>query len=576
MQPRVGKLAGKYQVEFVKTLGVAKLATIFGVTAGVLLGLILIISQLAATPMTLLYSGLDYEEAGQIMQRLDQAGVPYEIDGNGTMIFAPKDQVLRLRMDLASEGLPSGGTVGYEIFDTSNALNTTAFVQDLNRLRALEGELSRTITSLSVVDTARVHLVIPERSLFTKDKEEPTASIMINGRGDLGRRQVQAIQTLVAAAVPGLTPARVAVVDDAGGLLASLAEDENGQQLSQSLDDRTATFEKRMRNQVKEIVASIVGEDAVRVQVSAEIDFNRIIEQSETYDPDSQVARSTLTIEESSSDTESRADGAVSVANSLPEAEAEPNESNVASANNRLEEKVNFEISRTTKTETQEAGRIQRLSVAVVVDGSYAEAADGTETYTPRTQDEMDRITSLVRSAIGFNETRGDTIEVLNLAFAKPETPVFEEAEAPLLGLVKDDYMRMGEILAAIIVAGLLVMVLKTVLTKTSGSSGQEPGTTPALAGPDGQPMMALPAGTAAGEQNTQLALPPGASPEAVAAQGNPAIAPPEFRESALAQIDVAQIQGKVKDSSVKKVGELVSSHPDESLSILRNWLHEA
>ena len=574
MQSRVGNLAGKYYVEFIKTIGVAKLATIAGVTAGVLLGLISIISQLAATPMTLLYSGLDYEEAGQIMQRLDQSGVPYEIDGNGTMIFAPKDQVLKLRMDLASEGLPSGGTIGYEIFDNSNALNTTAFVQDLNRLRALEGELSRTITSLKVVDSARVHLVIPERSLFSQDKQEPTASITIDSRGDFGRREVNAIQTLVAAAVPNLSPARVAVIDDTGGLLASLADDADGSQLSQSLDDRTAAFEKRMRSQVKEIVASIVGEEAVRVQVSAEIDFNRIIEQSETYDPDSQVARSTLTIEESSSDTESKQAGGVSVSNNLPEAEAEPNEANVASANNRLEEKVNFEISRTTKTETQEAGRIQRLSVAVVVDGSYTDAADGSQTYTPRAQDEMDRITSLVRSAIGFNEARGDTVEVLNLAFAKPESPVFEESEAPLLGLVKDDYMRIGEILAAIIVAGLLVMVLKTVLTKASGPPQGDSGTAPALAGPDGQQMMALPAGSS--EQSAQLALPAGASPDAAAAQGNPAIAPPNFQESALAQIDVAQIQGKVKDSSVKKVGELVSSHPDESISILRNWLHEA
>lgn len=564
-------------MKLLQNLGAAKLGAITGITGGVLIALMLIIFQLATPPMSLLYSGLDYSEAGEIMQRLDQSGIEYRVEGNGTMIFAPKDQVLKLRMDLAQDGLPSGGTVGYELFDNTNALNTTSFVQDLNRLRALEGELSRTIRSLSVVNNARVHLVIPERALFAKDKREPTASIMLDARGTLNNQNVQAIRNLVASAVPDLTPQNVSVVDEAGNLLAAVTESGDQNMMAATLEDRTTAFEERMRKQVETIIASVVGPESVRVQVSAEIDFNRIVEQSETFDPDSQVARSTQTTEETSSNSEANPEGAVSVSNSLPEtdqfAAANPqNESN----NSRLQETVNYEISRTTKTETQEAGRVQRLSIAVVVDGTYTQAADGTESYTPRSEEEMTRITSLVRSAIGYNETRGDTLEVLNLRFAKEDAPVFEEEEEPLLGLGKDDYLRIAEILGAIIVAVILMLVLKSVLGRASAPAEGE--AAPALPAAGDPNQAALPGAQQAGTDGAPLALPPGqtapvgALPTEIASD----IAPPAFKQSALSNLDVSQIEGKVKETSVNKIGELVNTHPEESVAILRNWLHES
>ena len=557
-------------MDFLKNIGLARLGTIIGVTIGVLLGLLLIIFQLATPPMSLLYSGLDFEEAGEIMQRLDQFDVPYEVDGNGTMIFAPKDQVSKLRMDLASEGLPTGGTVGYEIFDNGNALNTTSFVQDLNKLRGLEGELARSIKEINVIDNARVHLVIPERSLFSKDKQQPTASIMIDTRGQLSRQNVQAIQNLVAAAVPGLAPSRISVIDETGRLLAAISEQDEDAAYSLSLEDRTQGFEDRMVTHVRDIVSSVVGPDNVRVRVSAELDFNRIVEHSEIYDPDGQVARSTKTVEETSNDTERNPDGTVSVTNNLPEEEFNTDSATASSNNNRLEETVNFEISRTTKTETQEAGRINRLSVAVVVDGSYTQNEDGTQTYVPRTDAEMTRITSLVRSAIGYDQNRGDTLEVLNLQFAQTPQPEFEETEEPFLGLTKDDYFRIGEIAGAVVVAVILMLVLKTALGRASApAQAIAAGATPALAAA-GEAPQALPA--AEGMEGGQLALPPGATPDQLP-EGIPG---PQMTESALSKIDVAQIHGQVQESSIKKVGELVNSHPEESIAILRSWLHGA
>ncbi len=511
--------------------------------------------------MSLLYSGLDLDDAGRIMQRLDQIGVPYEVKGNGAMIFAPKDQTLRLRMDLAGEGLPSGGSVGYEIFDNTDMLGTTSFVQNINRLRALEGELSRTIASLKTVNSARVHLVLPERSLFGKDKREPTASIMISGRtGQMSASQVQAIQNLVASAVPSLSPNHISIIDQQGNLLASASGEDTQAAFAASLEERTASFQRHTQRQVEEIVSRIVGPDKVRVQVNAEIDFNRVVLQSETYDPESQVARSTQTIEESANDSEKAQSEGVSVTNNLPETDAASgaDATKSSSNSNRTEETVNFEISRTTKTETQEAGQVKHLSVAVAIDGTYMQAADGSQDYQPRTQEEMDRITALVRSTIGYNEERGDTLEVLNLQFA--QSPPAEEVEIsePFLGLTSDDYMRIGEIVALVIVAVILLLVFRTMLSRVGTPAGLGPA--PALA-------------AAGGADAAQLTAPQDSS---AATGGHTAALPPPVSAGPLSNLDISQIDGAVKDTSVKKVGELVSAHPEESVAILRGWLHEA
>jgi len=544
--------------DFINNLGLARLGTIIGVTAAVLIGLMLIIFRLSQPPMSLLYSGLDFEDAGHIMQRLDQIGIPYEIKGNGTMIFAPKDQTLKLRMDLATEGLPSGGSVGYEIFDKVDMLGTTSFVQNINRLRALEGELSRTISSLNAVNSARVHLVLPERSLFGKDKGEATASIMISGRtGQIHAPQVQAIENLVASAVPSLTPDHVSIIDQQGNLLASAAGEDTEAARAASLEERTANYENYMRKQVENIVSRIVGPDKVRVQVNADLNFNRVVLQSETYDPESQVARSTQTVEESSNDTEKARPQGVSVSNNLPETDAAPKAAATKSSSNstRTEETVNFEISRTTKTETQEAGNVNRLSVAVAIDGVYKKGADGTQTYTPRSQEEIDQITALVQSTIGYNEKRGDTLEVINLQFAQAPPEDIVEADEPFLGLTRDDYMRIGEMVALVIVATILLLVFRTMLTRVSAPAGV-PGT-PALAAAGGDP--------------AQLAAPQTGAPG-----GTAALPPPDQTTGPLANLDISQIDGAVKDTSVKKVGELVSTHPEESVAILRGWLHQA
>ena len=217
---------------------------------------------------------------------------------DGAIVLVPKDQVPRLRMKLAEGGLPKGGGIGYEIFDKSDALGATSFVQNINHLRALEGELSRTIRAIDRVQAARVHLVLPERPLFSREKAEASASIVLKVRGELEPQQVRAIRHLVASAVNGLKPERVSIVDETGRLLADGAQGDSA--VGVTADERQIAYERRLREQVEGIVTSVVGPGHARVQFTADFDFNRVTQTSEKYDPEGRVLRSSQTREESS------------------------------------------------------------------------------------------------------------------------------------------------------------------------------------------------------------------------------------------------------------------------------------
>ncbi|MFN4354689.1 flagellar basal-body MS-ring/collar protein FliF [Parvibaculum sp.] len=548
--------------EFLKSLGMARLAAL-ALVAVTLLGFFGFIAlRMGGEPKALLFSDVGVEDAAKMIAELDTAKVPYELRGNGSMIYVPQSQVLRLRMTLAGKGLPAGGTVGYEIFDNADSLGTTSFVQNINHLRALEGELARTIRAIEGIDGARVHLVLPERELFSRDRREPTASIVLKvSRNSLATQQVKAIQYLVSSAVDGLAPGRVSIVDERGTLLASGAGDDTQSMLTSSVDERRTNYETRMRTHLENILQRVVGADKARVEVAAQMDYNRVTQTSDTFDPASQVVRSTQTVEDSSTSSDGVRNEGVTVGNNLPNANlgAAEGEAGSRQASNRTEETVNYEISRTTKTEVMEPGRIKRLSVAVLVDGAYAPGPDGNMVYTPRSNEELAKIQALVKSAIGFDEARGDQVEVVNLQFA--ETPGVDfgtddaASEPGLFEFGRGDIMRLAE-LAVIGVLALIAMffVLRPLIARVAPGVAGAGSAQPAFAG--GPSSMAL----AGPEGSDDIA---GALPS-----------PDQLSEDML--IDIAQVAGKVKQSSVRKIGELVNNHPDESISILRSWLHEA
>lgn len=554
-----------------KTLGPVRLATL-GLVAAALLGFFGYLGmKMSAEPMALLFSDVAPEDAQKMTSALDAMKIEYQLKGDGTTIMVPQSRVLKLRMELAAKGLPSGGTVGYEIFDNADALGTTSFLQNINHLRALEGELARTIRAIDGIEAVRVHLVLPERELFSRDKRDPSASLVLKVNGSLANAQVKAIQQLVAAAVEGLTPAHVSIVDERGTLLASGAGDDGQSMISSTIDERRTAYETRLRKHVESIVSSVVGIDKARVQVTAQMDYNRITQTSDIYDPNGQVVRSTQTVEDSTNNTDGKETQGVTVANNLPNANAGSGDGSVTSRQqaNRNEETVNYEISRTTKTEVLEPGRVKRLSVAVLVDGNYSKGADGTAVYAPRTAEEISKIEALVKSAIGFDDSRGDQLQVVNLQFAAPvELDMGEPAAEPFLGLTKADYMRISEF-AVLAVLALIAMffVFRPMLSRlaTAGRGG------PAMAAANGNAQITgAHAGSSAG------ALPAPEGQEELDEVSAALIGKMDQRVGEDGMIDIAQVAGKVKGSSVRKIGELVAVHPDESISILRSWLHEA
>lgn len=545
-------------VEFVKTLGAARLAAMAVVTA-LLIGFFVVIAMRVTSPtMAPLFAELSLEDSNRVIRELETQGIPYELRGDGSTVLIPREQVTRARMRLAESGLPQGGSVGYEIFDKSDTLGTTSFVQNVNHLRALEGELARTIRSLDRVAAARVHLVIPERQLFQRDRQDPSASIVLRVRSQLEQQQVRAIRHLVASAVRGLKPDRISIVDEQGRLLADGVAGDMA--VAPMIDERNAAYQQRLKNQLESVVSSIVGPGRARVTVAADIDYTRIEQTSDRYDPESRVVRSTQSREEQAQSNQTVQEEGVTVGNQLPGGGQAPAEApGNRDSNRKSEEIVNYEISRTTRTEVIEPGRIKRLSVAVLVDGTYTRTEGGNEsTYTPRSQEELDRIATLVRSAIGYDEKRGDVVEVVNLRFAEPAAvAALPEESSGLMSMLRfttDDIMHAIN-LAVVAVLSLLVLLfvvrplVRRVVTPDESTA---PTMVPAL--PD-----AAAIARAEGEASTPAPLGPLARPENLATR----------------QIEFAQMQGEVHQQSIQKVGELASRNPYETVSILRQWMHE-
>lgn len=554
-------------LELVNRLGPQRLVAMGAVTLALVGFFAFVMTKMSGPNMGVLFSDLPIQDSNAIVRDLENRGVRYELRGEGGTILVPRDQTTRLRMEFAGKGMPAGGTVGYEIFDKSDSFSATSLVQGVNQLRALEGELSRTIRSIDRVQQARVHLAIPEKRLFERDRQEPRASIVLKVRGDLEPGQIRAVRHLVATAVQGLKPERVSIVDETGRLLADGAGNETD--AAALAADKQSNHERRLRGQVEDIVASIVGRGRARVQVAAEMDFNRVQQVTDSFDPESRVIRSTQTRTENQQSQESR-DNQVTIGNELPQqqpnAQANPQQRD---ATQRNEEVVNYEISKTTRTEIIEAGRVKRLSVAVLVDGIYTPGANGQMSYQPRPAEELERIAALVRSSIGFDRNRGDQVDVINLRFAEGVTAV--EGRTPtlteqMLALGKEDILRMVEIgvfgLLTLLVTLLVVRPLLRQMGIGGGKGRGENGLTalppigglqsvidasgmvPGATGPAGQPL-ALPA--------------PGQGGAMVAANSN--------------QANVNTIQHALQQGAIDSLGRIVQENPSESVAIVRQWI---
>jgi flagellar M-ring protein FliF len=527
--------------------GLGRLAAFAGIGIGIAAALGALFMNMGR-PNALLYSNLDLKEAGEITQALDQANIRYEAKGDGSTLMVARDEVASTRLLLSGKGLPTAGSVGYEIFDQTSVVGQTDFVQQLNRQRALEGELARTIQSLDGVTSARVHLVLPKRELFEDEIQQASASVSIAvGAREPSPDQVRAIQNLVAGAVPNMKPDRVTVVDQHAKTLSGGSEGD-----AMAADGRKSAVEARVAKTVKTLVEGVVGPGKARVNVTADLDLSQVTIQQETFDPDGQVVRSETTSEENANENQPNQTGAVTAAANIPG--APPNaEGNVTSASGRTGTTTNYDISKTVRTEVKEPGQVKRLSVAVAVDGVTAPAgADGKPgAYTARPAAEMQRIEQLVRTAVGFDAQRGDQVTVINVQFPRADTGGGVVAANPLMGFDKNDIMQIVQWVILLIVA--LLTIFFVVRPLFNGSAGPRTGVTRLVTTADGQQMM--------------LPMDP--------SSGDPLALPGPDQSEMEQRIAIAKIEGQVKASSIKRVAEFVESHPEESVALLRTWLHQ-
>jgi len=536
-------------------MGPRRLALIAGVGAALIAMAVFVATRFATPQYELLYSGLQQPEAEAIVRQLEAEKIPYQLTNNGTEIRVPADQRDRQRLNTAELAVGGGASVGYEVFDDTSALGSTSFVQNVNLVRALEGELSRTIRVIDGVRAARVHLVLPKREVFSREMNDPSASVLLSTGGTrLDNSQVLAIQNLIAAAVPRMSMDRISIINERGELL-TRSLDSDGSLAAITQEEARIKKERVLARSIEELLSRTLGPGKVRAEVRADMNFDRVVTNEETYDPDTQVARSTVTVEENAQSNDSQPTP-VTVGQNLPEGQFnETNGGSASSSENRTEETVNYEISRKVVNQVRETGMVDRLSVAVLVDGTYTTAADGTRTYEPRSDDEMQKISALVRSAIGFEDQRGDQLEVVNMPFVDLEDMFGQEEMWSFMGFTKDEIMRMAEGLGVAIVAVLVILlVVRPLVTRAFES---------------------LPSGADGGGTGLLAAEAAGAPQLTGPATAPVPIGLGEDMEDTEELIDIEKVEGRVKASSLRKIGEIVDKHPDEALSIVRNWLYQ-
>ncbi|MBD9239785.1 MAG: flagellar M-ring protein FliF [Alphaproteobacteria bacterium] len=540
----LGNLVNNF-IQSIKNLSPGRLASIAAIVIFLISFFVYLATKLNTGDYAVLYTDLEMEDAKQIVQHLETANIKYRLTKNGTEILVPEEDVNKMRIDTADLAMASkGSNVGYEIFDNTDALGSTNFVQNVNLIRALEGELARTIRSVDHIKSARVHLVLPKREMFSREEQMPTASVVIKtDGGKLSLESIHSIQQLIAAAVPKLDVKNVSIVDSAGNLLTNNFEDEEAVTVANNEALRLEQ-ERKMSLQVQNLLEKSVGEGKVRAQVNLDMDFDQIVTNEEIYDPDSQVVRSQATVTDNS--TTDNVEQPVSVAQNIPNGDMVAAGTGSVSRKSRTEETVNYEISKVVRNKVKNSGTIKRLGVAVIVDGIYERNAEGKVVYRDRTPEEMEQIRSLVKSAVGFDAERGDMVEVANMKFASNQPEIEEVNEVLIMGFTKDELIRIAEGIGVAIVAILVILLVIRPLINNAFETNTANG--------EGRLL-----GDNAEEDNLLLS---------------------NFLNEEDGEIDelinMNKIDGRIKVSSLKKINDIVEKNPDAAVNIIRGWLYSS
>lgn len=467
-----------------KSLSPAKLLVLLTVVGATLAGLILMTVWTGAPDFQILYSNLTPEDAGEMVSKLKEQKIPYQIAGNGKTLLVPKEMIYETRLSLANEGLPQGSGVGFEIFDNTT-LGMTEFVQNVNYQRALQGELSRTINGFDEVESSRVHIVMPSKSLFIEDEEPPTASVVLKLRR--GRRlteeQIKGIVHLVSASVSQLDPENVTIVDNYGKTLAGSKDRSTTAKLSLDQLEYQDKVEKGLEKRLETMLDKVLGQGKTISRVSCSFDFRQHEKTEEVFDPNGKVVRSEKILNTISNAPEAVATGVPGVASNVPSEKIETSRSTGGTSEKpgyqKEDKTMNYEIGKVTSRTIEPLGRIERISVAVVIDGTH-ELVKGEENeeewkYTPRTQEEIKKIEDIVKRAVNFDAERGDEIEVVNIPFEvakkmESEEEISEEGWLSMLERHKGYFKYVS--LAIFLIFSFLFVVKPLMRWLTSAPSG--------------------------------------------------------------------------------------------------------
>lgn len=508
---------------------------------------VLAIARIANTPsMELLYSGLDPAAAGEVIQSLDQLGAIYEV--RDSAIYVDGSRRDALRMALAAEGKPASSTAGYEILDNLTGFGTTSQMFDAAYWRAKEGELARTILASPHIRSARVHISNAPARSFGKAAPASASVVVTTGGGGLSAGHAKALKFLVASAVSGLTPDQVSVIDSEGGLVAS---GDEGESPALATGDRAAA----LRANVERLLEARVGygNAVVEVNVDTVTEREQIVER--VFAPDSRVAISTVT-EETTTSAQDERGGAVTVSGNLPDGDAGGSGANSSSQETGTREQVNYEVSETQREVLRTPGAIRRMTVAVLVDGIRETAEDGTASWQPRPPEELEALRTLVASAVGFDEARGDVITLQSMEFL-PIVPGGTEAVAPsLLERILVDPMRLIQLGALALVSLILgLFVVRPVLT------APPPAPAPAALNPPAPAEGALPA--LAGPRALDGEVDDGPFAPRMALDDGPGTLP---------SLDSLGSGGPAADEDISR---LIDGRADETAAVLREWLED-
>ena len=555
--PDLGTPYSQRTVDVIRTLGPTRILGLASAVASVLAILIYVAVMVGTPEYDVLFAKLPVEASGAIVKKLEAGGERYRLEDGGSTILVDKSNVARLRVMAAESKLISPGSLGYELLDRADTLTTTNSLFQVNRIRALEGELARTIAAVEGIESARVHLVIPMRELFSQSGQESRASIVLKATGDrtVSKRSVEAIQQIVAGSVRDLAAARVAIMDTKGNLLAR-GDGDAQSSVSAGVFERKMDFERRTREGIERMLEQYVGLGRVRADVTADFNLTSVSRSSETFDPRGRVERSIQTVEEAANRENTRQGRDVSVRNNIPEGQSAAAAAGQSrDVTNRTEETTNFEVSKSQTRETIEPGALTRLSVAVLVDGKYV-GGDGAQpgTYEARSEQEIQQLTRLVRSLVGFSADRGDVVEIVNLPFATLDPKSLIDA-GPLLS--KQEILRLSQIGILALVALVIALFAVRPVLRALRPAEEDTETLEAPVGSTALVPVEL-------DDVSQLKAEIEREMQDLESK----------RSAALADmIDIEKIEGQVQASAVKRITEIFDKHPDEAVSVMRNWL---